>query len=264
MFPQSFYGAKPKEYMRSVDLCLILLQQLNSAGEVKISEVAREYGVSQSTVHRSLAMLVYRGFAVPTIAHTYLAGPALNTSTLTPRLGTQLSKIARPYLQLMTAATGETTHLTITRGRKTHFIDTVDGIKAVRVGSRKGQVVPAENNSGGLACLAELSSHEQRELYKDWTLEDFKQLRRKLRRVRERGFSVNNQMAEKDVSAVGAALINDMGDVLGAVTISMPSIRFSEMSALASETLQTYATELNRQLADFIHPTSPITTPTQG
>ncbi len=242
------YGEKPKDYLKSVDLSLLLIAALRDHGEVHITDAAKTFGVSPSTIHRSMSMLVYRGFALPSPRRTYVAGPSLNAVSLQPRFGSSLFEKVGEYLKLLAAETGETCHLTITKGRKTHYIASVEGTQPLRIGRRKGQVMPADKCSGGQATLARLSASELRSLYHDLPEDEFRELRKRLHKARERGFAVNIQQIEQEISAIGTSLHNELGDTLGAISVSIPTIRWTRESVSAADSLLKAVKMMNRAL----------------
>lgn len=221
---------------------------LRESGSLTVSGAAEKLGTSQSTTHRSLAMLVYRGFATRSESRTYLPGPVLSSTSLEPGIGSGLIDACRDHMTAITKETGETCHLQVMVGNRIHFLYTVEGTHPVRVGNRRGQVMPAEQNSGGLAMLAECSPAELRVLYPKLSEDEFTALRRRLHRTRTRGFAINNGMFEHDVSAVGACLRNDLGDTLGALTVATPTSRFRSVHVKCAESLLKHTRDLNRRL----------------
>lgn len=240
-----------------MDLSLTLILLLRDSGSLTISGAAELLEVSPSTIHRSMAMLVYRGFATRSESRTYLPGPALSSSSLQPGTGTELIEACRSHMSAIVAETQETCHLMVMVGNKCHFLHSMEGTLPVRVGIRRGQVMPAEQNAGGLAMLAELSATELRGIYPALHDVEFDALRRKLHRTRTRGFAINNGMFEHDVSAVGACLRNDLGDVLGAVSVAVPTARFRAVHRRSAEVLIKHVRDLNRRLEE-----SNLTAPT--
>lgn len=242
------HGSPPREFLQSVDLSLTLILMLRDQGTLSISGAAAELGFSPSTVHRSMAMLVYRGFATRSESRTYLPGPALSSSSLQPGVGSELIAACASHMTAIATETGETTHLLVLVGNKVHFLHSVEGTHPVRVGFRRGQVMPAEQNAGGLAMLAERSPAELRALYPSLPDADFESLRRQLHRTRSRGFSLNNGLYEHDVSAVGVCLRNDLGDTLGAITVATPTSRFRAVHRRCAEVLLRHSRDLNTRL----------------
>lgn len=245
------HGLPPKAFLHSVDTALQLILLLRDTGRLTISGAAEELDVGLSTVHRSMAMLVYRGFAVRSESRTYLPGPALATSALQPGLGGDLTRLCQHHMESMARETGETCHLIILQDTTVHFIHSVEGSNPVRVGNRRGQVMPATQNSGGLVMLAELSGRELRALYSTLGDEEFEDLRKRLHRTRFRGHGANFGFFEQDVSAVAVPLLNDVGDVLGAISLAVPSSRFREAYPKCVEALARHMKDLNRTLATY-------------
>lgn len=251
------HGPPPREFLQSVDLALTLILLLRDQGTLSISDTAEALSVSPSTIHRSMAMLVYRGFATRSESRTYLPGPALSSSSLQPGVGNELISASQAHMQAIATETSETVHLMVLVGNKVHFLHTVEGTHPVRVGIRRGQVMPAEQNAGGLVMLAERSAAELRALYPSLPDAEFESLRRQLHRTRSRGFSLNNGLYEHDVSAVGVCLRNDLGDILGAVTVATPTSRFRGAHRRCAEVLLKHSRDLNRRLEELrITPTA--------
>ncbi len=66
---------QPAYVIESVDNALRLLQMLRDEGPLRLTDASVRIGVSRSTTHRLLAMLVYRGFAVQQADKAYAPGP---------------------------------------------------------------------------------------------------------------------------------------------------------------------------------------------
>lgn len=159
------HGEAPWEFLQSVDVALLLILMLRDAGTITVTGAAQALGVSPSTAHRSLTMLVYRGFATRSESRTYLPGPALSSASPAPGMGNDLIQACSEHMHEIAKETGETCHLTVLSGANVHFLYSVEGTQPVRVGDRRGQVIPADQNSSGLSMLAELSHSELRVLY---------------------------------------------------------------------------------------------------
>ena len=242
------HGTPPRDYLQSVDLALMLILMLRDAGSLTVSGAAATLDTSASTVHRSLSMLVYRGFALRGEGREYVAGPALSSSSLEPGAGAGLAQLSRGTLDAIARDTGETAQLMVLTGNKCNVITSAEGVSEGHISTRRGQIIPAEQNAGGLSMLAEQSASQLRGLYPSMPDITFDDLRRTLRRARDRGFALNHGLYEPDVSAVGACLLNDLGDVLGAITISVPTARFRQVYRRCAEVLTVQVRDLNRTL----------------
>lgn len=218
---------KPAYGIESVDHALHLATLLRQEGPMRVTDAAARLGVARSTAHRLLAMLVYRDFAEQDAQRRYVAGPVLRDPATTQPVA-DLRQAALPHLRALVERTGETANLMVVLGIHARFAATVECSRVLRVGDREGRVLPAHLASGGLAVLATLSDEEVTARYAgtDSPLSDVAGLLRELRRVRRRGFAVNDQRTEAGVTAVGRLLRTPPGVAPAAITLAMPTVRY--------------------------------------
>jgi DNA-binding IclR family transcriptional regulator len=239
---------KPAYSIDSVDHALQLAVLLQQAGPLRVSEAAERLGVARSTAHRLLAMLVYRDFAAQDTDRRYTAGPVL-TAAGTGEPVARLRRLALPHLRALTERTAETANLMVVLGDSVRFVVTVECTQVLRVGDREGRTLPAHLASGGKAVLAGRPDAEVAALYAGAAL-DIAALLRELRRVRRRGFALNDRSTEPGVTAVGRAVRVPAGDTPAALSIAMPTARFhrDRLAGLAAE-LAVTAERIERDLA---------------
>jgi DNA-binding IclR family transcriptional regulator len=218
---------KPPYLLGSVDKALRLIQTLRDAGSLRIIDAAADLEVSPSTAHRLLSMLVYRGFAIQDDSRTYLPGPSIGERAVEPSGSMSLRSVVTPHLRRLSDETSETSNLIIRVGTRIRFLATVESRNVLRVGDRRGAVLPAERSSGGKALLAELEDPAVQRLYRA-TDEDpaFRQLMTELNAVRRHGFASNLEATEDGVCAFGAAVHED-GRGVGAISVSFPASRLT-------------------------------------
>jgi IclR family acetate operon transcriptional repressor len=243
--PTATFGDRPQDFMSSVDMALRIIVLLRDNGLVTVSASADLLGVSPSRVHRTLQMLVYRGFATRNESHGYLPGPALFATSLPEGRGAVLVEAAAPYLTAVSRETAETTHVVTFSGTNTHFLFSVEGTQNLRCSGRRGQVIPSTKNAGGLAYLSTLSGAELHGLYPTTDRADMEQLRRELHTFRSQGFAVNRGLFESDIRAVSALIVNDLGDPLGALSIAIPTTRFGGAVDGCVRVLRRHVKDLN-------------------
>ncbi|WP_104110640.1 MULTISPECIES: IclR family transcriptional regulator [unclassified Arthrobacter] len=226
---------KPQYPIEAVDNALRLLQLLRDGGKLRLKDAAAELGVAPSTAHRLLAMLVYRGFAVQDEFKNYVPGVAIGVGPAGLGWSLKLRDLARPHMELLAAHLNETVNLTVRVGTKVRFLSTVESANALRVGDRQGSVMSAHKASGGKAMLAELDPAIVRKLFSSNSSEiggdfvsekQFPALERELAAVRRNGFAANFEGTEEGISALGMALHNGAGDVVGALSVATPVARF--------------------------------------
>ncbi len=215
----------PNYPVRAVDHALQLAVLLQVEGALSVAEAAARLGVAPSTAHRLLAMLVYRDFAAQRPDRRYAAGPVLSLSAGSQSRTALLRAVAMPHLEALAGRCRESTNLMILAGDHVRFIGSVECDQALRVGNREGMVFPAHLASGGKVMLADLPPERL-----DVLCAGDRALRRELRQVRERGFAINAGRTEEGVTAVGRAIRREDGRAEAAVSVSMPSSRFSRDS----------------------------------
>lgn len=232
---------RPSYVIASADNALRLVVLLRDVGAVRLSDAAAELGVANSTAHRLLAMLVYRGFAVQDEHRIYHPGPALGAGPARRGWTRDLTDRARPHLEALTAQTGETSNLVIRVGTQARFLYSAESATILRVGDRQGQVLDAHRTAGGQALLAELDEAVLTQLYllpdgqerrddADPRLptDEFAAFTAALSTVRNSGVGINLQLSENGVSAFGIAIHNHRGLALGAITVAVPSTRYQQ------------------------------------
>jgi len=209
------HDGTPSYPIESVDNALRLLLLLRDQDRVGVSEAGRALGVARSTAHRLLAMLQYHGFVVrEASSRAYLAGPALVDLGLSAIRQLDVRVQARAHIERLASEVGETVHLGLLRGTQVVFLDSVETPRALRVGSRAGEAMPAHCTALGKAMLAGLTHEQLVELYPGGRLERLTersvstraQLERELRAVRDRGYATNAGESERDIVAVAMAV----------------------------------------------------------
>jgi IclR family acetate operon transcriptional repressor len=218
---------RPAYSIESVDKALLLAWLLRQEGPQRVTDAAELVGVSPSTAHRLLAMLVYRDFAEQLPDRRYGPGPLLQSSAATSAPTALLRRVGLPHLQDLVMATGESANLMVLAGDEVRFLATVESPQVLRVGDRAGVALPARQASGGKAVLALLPPEEIDEMYGGHPEVDLTRLHHDLGLIRKRGFAINDQATEKGLTAIGVALRDTDGGPNAAISVAMPSARFA-------------------------------------
>ena len=217
---------RPSYAIESVDNALLLAQLLVLEGPMRVTDAADRLGVSASTAHRLLAMLVYRDFAEQDADKRYRAGPLLHGSTSTAVPLSALRQTAIPHLQRLVERTQESANLLVLTGAEARFVHTVECQQPLRVGDRTGKALPAHVSSAGKAMLAMLDDDALAAALADLDPAERTKVRRSLRAVRQNGFALNNEQTEAGLSAIGVPVRWADGMVAG-ISLAMPTARFA-------------------------------------
>ena len=253
-------ASQPAYHIASVDHALRLLLMLKSQPRIRVSDAADELGVARSTAHRLLGMLVYHGFATQDpSSRAYRPGPVLVEVGMGALTRIDVRQRAKAFLVRAAALTGETTSLQILEGTQARFVDSVESINTVRVGSRAGVSMPAHLVSGGKAMLAAMSSRALLALYPNERLRppltsasitSRKELIDELASIRAQGYSVNHEQSTSGLIAVGVAVRGSDGSPLAAMTVAGPASRMDPAKiAEAAGALLEAVRELEAQLS---------------
>ncbi len=214
---------KPPYSITSVDHALQLASLLRQEGAVRVTDAAERLGVSVSTAHRLLAMLVYRDFAEPGPDRRYRPGPAIRPTPATEAPVALLRRVALPHVRRLVEETRESANLTVLAGTEARFIASVQCDQVLRVGDREGRSLPAALASGGQAILAGLPAAQVAELD---GADLPSRLPRDLAAVRRRGFAINDQLTETGLTALGVAIKDQAGSPVAAISTALPTARF--------------------------------------
>jgi IclR family transcriptional regulator, acetate operon repressor len=212
---------------------LRLVMLLAERGSIRVTEAARELGVSAPTAYRLLALLCHMGLAAQQADRSYVPGPGFARLSMGQSFPETLRMVVRSHLRRVADTTGETSHLMVREGQTVRFLISAEGPGALRVASREGVILPAHKTSGGKALLAEMPPAELRALYPGGVIDpgrpgkpDLSALLRELHSVRQQRFALNIDESEPGISAVGIVLRHRHGQAVGALSVSAPSSRF--------------------------------------
>ena len=216
-----------------MDNALRVLLLLAEQDEVRVSQVASELGIGLSTAHRLLTTLRLRGFAEQRPGRAYSKGEAFARLAGAPPVR-PLEEVAVPYLQRLRDEADETAHFAVLDGAEMLFLASVECDQALRVGSRVGARMPAHVTAAGKAVLAALPPDRLARALgpsgpqaPGLEAETIARLRRELAGVRRQGYGVNRAQTERGTAAVGVAVLGRDGEPVGALSLSVPTVRLS-------------------------------------
>jgi IclR family acetate operon transcriptional repressor len=223
--------------IQSVDRALYLLETIAEAGgEATLTDLSNRTGLNISTCHHLLATLIKRGFAAKVQGRRlYALGPRILYLSHAC-LQVDLPRRAQPYLETINRVTGETVHLAGLQGDTVVTLAVREARHAVRVDTGKvGKLEAPHATSVGKAMMAWLPEDEiQRILangmkrFTDNTITEFPAFIEALRVVRRNGYALDREEFLPGVICVGAAIRDQAGTVIGAISASTPSMRATD------------------------------------
>ena len=223
--------------IQSVDRALFLLETIAEAGgEATLTDLATRTGLNISTCHHLLATLIQRGFAAKVPGRRLYALGARILYLGHACLQVDLPRRAQPFIEAINAATGETVHLAGLQGDSVVTLARREARHAVRVDSGQvGKLEAPHATSIGKAIMAWLPEEEIQRMvgsnmkrFTDKTITEFPALIESLRHVRRNGFAIDHEEFLQGVICVGAAIRDQAGTVIGAISASTPAMRATE------------------------------------
>jgi DNA-binding IclR family transcriptional regulator len=220
--------------------------------ELSLPELAECLQLHRSTVHRLLMVLEGRRYVErnPASGKYRLGWKFLELgSVAAARLDAAVR--ARPHLEELVRATGETAHMGVLREGAVVSVANVESSRSLHTPSTVGRRSPAHCSSLGKCLLAQLPPLELERFvgsyplkaYTANTITSLDRLKPELRRVRQRGYAVDQQEAEVGLKCIGAPVRDHSGKVIAAVSIAGPAARLdrSRMPALATAVMKAAA-----------------------
>lgn len=229
---------KSEYIIQAVDHALDLLEQFHDdVDELGVTELSKRLKLHKNNVFRLLATLESRGYIEQNkVTENYRLG--LKTLQLGQTFIRQMGLLrqARPVLEWLVEQCNETSYVAILKDQHIVYLDVVETSMTVRVVPRVGARLPAYCTAAGKVQLACMSSEEldayypTRELkaYTPNTITDKGALKTHLATVAEQGVAIDNEELDLGVRCVAAPIRDYTRRVIGAVSISGPSMRFSD------------------------------------
>jgi IclR family transcriptional regulator, acetate operon repressor len=214
------------------------LSILNSLAEfpngISLTELAQQVGLSTSTTHRLLTTLEEQRYV--RFEHgprLWMIGIQSFVTGSTFIKARNFSDIARPHMRALMEETGETVNLAVPDGGEMVLVAQVECRQLMRALGSTGRRVPLHCSAVGKALLATLSEVEiARLLHKHGlprftatTLTTLKRLRGDLIATNERGYALDNEEHSIGVRCIGAAIVDEHREFVGALSVSGPAVR---------------------------------------
>jgi DNA-binding IclR family transcriptional regulator len=132
---------------------LDVLEQV-AEGPAALSVIARQLGLSRSTVHRLATTLLERRYLNVTPRRGYSLGPKLLELGVLARDQISLVRLARPYLDALAAQTGDVALLAVRLGDDVVVADRAAGRRRVQPSLRTGDRLALSGSALGRALAA--------------------------------------------------------------------------------------------------------------
>jgi len=211
-----------------------ILAVLREHDGIRITEIADEVGLANSSVHSHLLTLEQAGYVRKTQDGYHLGLKFLEYGTEAQRQQ-ELYTFGREVIDELAVGTKEKTWGVIEENGQAVYVYGAQGDRSIKTYTSIGHRTHLHHLAAGKAILAELPSQRVDEIvesqglprYTKHTITDRSALEAELEEVRERGVAFNLEESVEGLHAVGAPVQGENG-IHGAISISGPAHRLSE------------------------------------
>lgn len=216
---------------QSLDRALTLVGEL-ATGPKTLEELSGVVAVHKSTALRLLRTLESHRFVQRDGVHHYRLGTALFDLANRALEERDVRRSSEAALRELNALTGHTVHLASYEGGEVIYIDKYDSTHPMRMYSRIGRRAPLHCTAVGKVLLSDLPEAKRREIAAKMeyprltanTITDPDAYLAELDRVRECGYAVDNSEHEDFIHCIGAPIRGQRGEVVAAVSMSVPKV----------------------------------------
>jgi DNA-binding IclR family transcriptional regulator len=257
--PKSRSRSRASVAVKSAARALTILELLTKV-EHPMTFVAIEeiLGYPRSSLHGLLQTLADRGWLeLDETSRGYALGIRAWEAGNTYLRATSLAKRALPYMTEVRDALDETVQLAVLDGRFNVYVAKVDGTQRLVLASEVGRRLGAHATGLGKILLAGLAPQELErrlagvdlERYTLNTITDAGELKTELARIRSSGYALDNEEYTIGVRCVAVPVRNHAGEIVAALSVSVPRVRLSlQRQRRALQLLRRAATDLSSTL----------------
>jgi DNA-binding IclR family transcriptional regulator len=248
---------------------LSIFELLDSVpGGLQLNAIAEATGINKSTAHRFLSHLEFEGYLFRDGFSNYMVGAKLSRLGSGASFQSTLSKLARPVMENLRKVSGETINLAVLDGTDVLYIDVLETVHTFRLVTQIGSHLPFYSTSLGKAMVAaiedstrleELLSRVEFEPTTPHSINNVAKLKKQLAIIRRQGYALDDEEAVAGVRCVGGAILDANGEVVAAISVSGPVVRFtSDRVPMFSRELRKAAREISWLIGNRSPDTPPI------
>jgi IclR family acetate operon transcriptional repressor len=224
--------------IQSVSRALDILELIaRHGGEMSLAEISDGLGLNNSTCHHLIKTLMSRNYLRPGTARgRYILGSQVVLVAEAVNIKAELPLRARPILERLNQLTEETVHLAVLHGDEMITLVKKDALHALRVDSGSiGKSTALYATATGKVLLAGLDDDHIRRLlavhgmrkFTANTITDLNALFEELNKVRNDGYSRDDEEFQRYVVCIGAPIYGVNGKVIASLSVSTPINRAS-------------------------------------
>jgi DNA-binding IclR family transcriptional regulator len=218
----------PETAVGTLDRAVDILDAVE-AGARTYTDITRATGLSKPTAHRLIRALEQHGFLLQAGGAGYALGPRLLTLASSAMRELPLRDLAHPALERLAKVTGESAQLDVRDGDERVCVDAVESDSELRTIVVVGATLPLTKGSAGKVFLAKATDEDRRRVLGGLPHEEAVRLARMVATTARRGWADSIGEREAGVASVSAPVLDAVGGIVAAVSVSGPANRIGAM-----------------------------------
>jgi len=225
-----------KSAARVLDIFSVLVKHPDG---LSLSELCEILKYPKSSTHGLLNTMVQRGYLRSgRRERTYRLGPALFELGSAYIASTSLVSDGWEVVRTTARICDETVHLAVLDGRDLLYVAKEEGTNTIRMVSAVGKRFPAYATGVGKILLANLTDHELVQFFPDGTtltqitsntITQPATMRHVITQARHDGYAIDLQESTPGLCCVAAPVYDAHGQICAGLSISVPSMRFTDI-----------------------------------
>jgi DNA-binding IclR family transcriptional regulator len=223
-------------------------------------DICAALNLPRATVFRLLVTLERAGYLLRSAdERSFRLGPGLLNRGFTYLASLDLPQIAQSALQNLRDQTGLSAHLAVRDGREVVYIARVAALTTVASSVQIGTRFPVHATLMGRMLILDMSDEELRQLFPEKMLpkvtkqtpKTLAELKKLLTSDRSHGYGISQSFFERGVSAVGAPVRDNAGNVVAAINVTAVDthIDVDQLHGSIKDAVLEAAREIGRWLA---------------
>ena len=261
------YDARQPESVAAVLKVFAILQALSERNETGISELSVRLAMPKATVYRFLQTMKTLGYVRQEVdSERY--GLAMKVFEIGAKAlqFPDLVELAKPHMQRLSDATGETVHLGMLIDSEIIYVHKVDSRHMLGMYSRVGRRAPLHCTAIGKVLMAWESGARRDSILKGC---DFKRFREKtittradydveLQRTLDQGFGQDREEFDDHIRCAAIPIFDRLNQAVAGMGVSFPTFRYdtAREPELVTE-LRSASRDISRQLGCTAFPLDP-------
>ena len=249
--------------VKSIMKAFAIIELLNDAGPLSISELSNHLSMDKATVHRLINTIKQAGYVIQN-PETKKYSNSIKLFEIGQNVITKtgLFEAARPHIEALASATGESINLGIVKDNEIIYVDKKEGKSTIKVGIKIGTSVPMHCTGMGKAVLAFMNKNVRDEIisrieyipYSKNSPLDRKTVEQRLEETARNGYSMDSEEYVNDLISYGAPIFGYKGEPVAAISISFPKSRLNEneMGKEFPDLIKTAALNISRQMGYIV------------